>query len=115
MVSTVSTSICAATQGLWISAYFDDKLDRKAETQEEVLKEVMGHTQWGKWRYPCGYGASLPDFVFEGIPYADMLLKDLGLKSHRKTSFYKELTSAYTPMDYNDIVDEWKTQQIKEN
>jgi cation diffusion facilitator CzcD-associated flavoprotein CzcO len=108
MVSTVSTAICAAHQGLWISAYFADKLERRAMSQEEVTQEVMMHTQWGKWRYPCGYGASLPDFVFEGIPYVDMLLNDLGLKTHRKPSLLKELTSPYTPVDYYGVVDEWK-------
>ncbi|KAH8800278.1 hypothetical protein F5884DRAFT_891151 [Xylogone sp. PMI_703] len=108
MVSSVSTAICASVQGLWISAYLDGKLEREAKSQEEVTQEVMLHTQWGKWRYPCGYGASLPDFVFEGIPYADMLLKDMGLKTHRKPTIYKELVSPYTPMDYYGILDEWK-------
>ncbi|KAH8655849.1 putative dimethylaniline monooxygenase [Xylariales sp. PMI_506] len=108
MVSTVSTAICAASQGLWISAYFDGKLEREAKSQEELTQEVMMHTQWGKWRYPCGYGAALPDFVFEGIPYVDMLLRDLGLKTHRKETVFKELTSPYTPVDYNGVLDEWK-------
>ncbi|KAH8886561.1 putative dimethylaniline monooxygenase [Thozetella sp. PMI_491] len=108
MISSVSTAICATMQGLWISAYLDGKLEREAKSQEEITQEVMMHTQWGKWRYPCGYGASLPDFVFEGIPYADMLLKDMGLRNHRKPSFYKELFSHYTPRDYYGVVDEWK-------
>ncbi|KAG9666988.1 putative dimethylaniline monooxygenase, partial [Aureobasidium melanogenum] len=107
MISSVSTAICAAAQGMWISAHFDNKLDRVARTREQVIQEVMLHTQWGKWRYPCGYGASLPDFVFEGIPYVDMLLKDLGLKNHRKDSFFAELTSPYTPKDYAGVHDEW--------
>lgn len=108
MISSVSTAICATVQGVWISAYMDGKLEREAKTQEDLVQEVMLHTQWGKWRYPCGYGASLPDFVFEGIPYADMLLKDLGIKSHRKPSLFKELVQAYTPQDYNGVMDEWK-------
>jgi hypothetical protein len=45
MVSSVSTSICASVQGLWISAYLDGRLSRMAETKEEVTKEVMLHTQ----------------------------------------------------------------------
>ncbi|KAJ4351620.1 uncharacterized protein N0V89_006963 [Didymosphaeria variabile] len=108
MISSVSTAICASTQGLWITAYFDDKLDRQAKTQDEITREIMMHTQWGKWRYPCGYGASLPDFVFEGIPYVDMLLKDMGIRNKRKGSFIKELISPYVPKDYNGVLDEYK-------
>ncbi|KAL1307023.1 hypothetical protein AAFC00_005649 [Neodothiora populina] len=106
MISSVSTSIASTVQGIWISKYLDGDLDRMAQTNEAVINEIMLHTQWGKWRYPCGYGASLPDFVFEGIPYVDMLLKDLGLNNHRKSSVYKELTSPYTPRDYAGLLDE---------
>ncbi|KAH7080402.1 hypothetical protein BKA63DRAFT_600745 [Paraphoma chrysanthemicola] len=108
MISSVSTAICASTQGLWITAFFDGKLEREATSQEQITREIMLHTQWGKWRYPCGYGASLPDFVFEGIPYVDMLLRDVGIQNKRKASFLKELVSPYTPEDYNGVLDEYK-------
>lgn len=108
MISSVSTAICANTQGLWITAFFDGKLERAPQSQEEITKEIMMHTQWGKWRYPCGYGASLPDFVFEGIPYVDMLLKDVGINNKRKPSFVQELISPYTPKDYDGVLDEYK-------
>lgn len=107
MVSTVSTAVCATVQAAWIAAFLDDKLDRIAETPEEITQEIMLHTQWGKWRYPCGYGASLPDFVFEGLPYANMLMRDMGLRTHRKTSWVKELLEPYTPPDFASILDEW--------
>jgi hypothetical protein len=51
MVSSVSTATAANAQSLWISAFFDGRLDKIATTQEEVTREVMLHTQWGKWRY----------------------------------------------------------------
>ncbi|KAF1357220.1 FAD/NAD(P)-binding domain-containing protein [Lizonia empirigonia] len=108
MISSVSTAICASTQGLWITAFFDGKLEREAKSQDEITREIMMHTQWGKWRYPCGYGASLPDFVFEGIPYVDMLLKDIGIKNKRKPTFLKELISPYTPKDYDGVLEEYK-------
>lgn len=107
MVSTVSTSVCANSQALWISAFFDGKLDRLAKTDEEITKEVMLHTQWGKWRYPCGYGANLPDFVFDALPYADLLHKDLGLKLNRKSNGFQELFMPYGPEDFVGLVDEW--------
>jgi hypothetical protein len=71
----------------------------------------MLHTQWGKWRYPCGYGADLPDLVFEGLPYCNMLMRDLGLKTHRKPSRFQELTSPYLPADFCGLVEEWKSKE----
>jgi len=108
MVSTVSTSICASVQGLWISLFLHDKIDRLAQTEQEVTEEVMLHTQWGKWRYPCGYGATLPDFVFEALPYMDLLLGDMKLKNHRKNSWLAEITTPYCPGDFAGLFDEWK-------
>ena len=113
MISSVSTSICATAQGLWITAFLDGKLDRIARSKEELTQEVMLHTQWGKWRYPCGYGSRLPDLAFEGIPYVDMLLKDLNLKTHRKGSQLAELTSPYTPRDYAGLFDEWRAAEAQ--
>ena len=113
MVSSVSTASAANCQALWISAYFDGKLDIMAATDEEVTQEVMLHTQWGKWRYPCGYGASLPDFVFDALPYMDLLLKDLGLRINRKPSLYAEITEPYSPKDFVGLVDEWKDKHQK--
>ena len=107
MVSTVSTSICANSQSLWISAFFDGKLDRLAKTDDEITKEVLLHTQWGRWRYPTGYGANLPDFVFDALPYADLLHADLGLRLNRKSNFLRELFAPYGPEDIVGLVDEW--------
>lgn len=108
MVSTVFTSVFASVQGLWISAYFDGKLARAPKSEAEVTKEVMLHTQFGRWRYPCGYGASLPDFAFDSVPYVDLLLNDLGLKAHRKASSIIELVEAYKPADYASVAQEWQ-------
>lgn len=107
MVSTVTTAIFSTVQGLWISAFFDGKLQRLADSEDEVVDEIMLHTQFEKWRYPCGYGASLPDFAFDSIPYVDLLVNDLGLKCHRKKSYWEELFSAYKPRDYDGLSKEW--------
>lgn len=40
MVSSVSTASAANAQSLWISAFFDGKLDHIASTQEEITDEV---------------------------------------------------------------------------
>lgn len=107
MITTITTSISAQTQALWISAYFDAKLDRYPASQDTINWETVLHSQFGKWRYPTGF-ARVPDFVFDGVPYIDMLLKDLGLKSHRKAGAMKEIFSPYGPEDYTRLIDEWK-------
>lgn len=115
MVSTVSTAVCAAVQAAWIVAFLDGNLDRLAESPEEVKQEIMLHTQWGKWRFPSGYGASLPDFVFESLPYVNMLMKDMSLNTYRKSSRAKELLEAYTPPDFDGMWSEWLVQHpVKE-
>jgi hypothetical protein len=115
MVSSVSTAITATVQGIWIAAFLQGKLDRLPRTDEEVTQEIMLHTQWGKWRYPCGYGATLPDFVFDAIPYLDLLLKDMNLQHRRKSSWLANLTMPYTPGDYAGLVEEWKASHEKED
>jgi hypothetical protein len=107
MVSTVSTALFASTQGLWISAFFDGKLSRVAGTEKEITEEVLRHTQWGKYRYPCGYGDSIPDFAFESLPYVDLLLNDIGIKNHRKRNQIAELFEPYKPWDYKGLAQEY--------
>ncbi|KAK0388027.1 hypothetical protein NLU13_4271 [Sarocladium strictum] len=113
MVSTVATSIFASVQGLWITAFLDGKLERKPANEAAVTKEVMVNTQFGRWRYPCGYGASLPDFAFDSLPYIDLLLNDLGVKAHRKASSIIEMVEPYKPWDYAGVTQEWGEKYAK--
>lgn len=110
-MSSISNPINAHIQGLWISAYFDNSLHRLPSSIGDIQWETMLHTRFLKWRYPLGYGAKLPDFVFDGVPYLDMLLGDLGLQKYRKSSPIWELFSPYGPEDYKDLVTEWKSKQ----
>ncbi|KAF1911840.1 dimethylaniline monooxygenase (N-oxide forming) [Ampelomyces quisqualis] len=111
MTSTVSTPIVAQTQALWISAFFDGKLDR-LPPREQAQWEAVLHNRFGKWRYPCGYGDRLPDFVFDALPYVDMLLRDLGVKSHRKSGRLADMFEPYGPEDYKGLVSEWAENHI---
>ena len=63
-----------------------------------------------KWRAPCGYGHSFPDYMYDGLPYFDLLLRDLGLRFWRKgrTMFGELFSTGYLPSDYRGIVEEWK-------
>jgi len=72
-----------------------------------VQRETTLWARFGRWRYPVGYGAHYPDFVFDTLPYFDVLLQDLGLKNERKGGV-RELGEAYGPKDYSGLLDELK-------
>jgi hypothetical protein len=124
-IMNFSNPITAHLQGLWISAYFDGKLARdpsravagshngkageEAMTLERLQYETVLFNRFGKWRYPTDYAAMYPDFVFEAVPYIDLLMADLGLTVHRKGGWFKEMTDPYGPEDYSDANDEWRT------
>lgn len=114
IVQSISTVYIAMAQGLWITAYFDGhdsnqltKCKNEHELMDKVKWQTMLHTQYGKWRCPGGYGSRFPDFVYDGLPYLDMLLRDLGLKNKRKDSLWGNLFQPYLTYDYAGLVDEW--------
>lgn len=107
-------AVIAHVQALWITAYFDGALpapgpDASAlpRASDEVLYQAVLHSRFGRWRYPSGHGNQFPDFVFDALPYIDLLLGDMGLKAHRKTGCFAEVTKPYMPADYRDLVAEW--------
>jgi hypothetical protein len=105
-----ATTIIAQTQALWITAFFDNEvpaLERTTMDCERVMYETVLHTQFGKWRYSRGFGARFPELWFECLPYVDLLLKDVGIRSRRKGSWWREWCTPYMPRDYVGIVDEY--------
>ncbi|KAN0067662.1 hypothetical protein V8E54_014227 [Elaphomyces granulatus] len=129
---SINIALISQLQALWATAYFDDKLvnplmhvrrgsieddniDRKPIKKSADLDlkwETALQTQFGKWRCPGGLGKRNPDFVFDGVPYMDLLLKDLGLQSHRKSNLFTECFQPYGPSDYRGLVDEWKARDF---
>ncbi|KAI0205199.1 hypothetical protein F4808DRAFT_448262 [Astrocystis sublimbata] len=117
MVSNFSNAITAHLSGLWISAYFQGKLainPAAAVDNEVALRKLQYETvllnRWGKWRYPTDWGHKNPNFIFDAVPYFDLLQHDLGLKTHRKKGWLKEMTEAYGPEDYQSVTEEWMSQ-----
>ncbi|GAQ03859.1 dimethylaniline monooxygenase [N-oxide-forming] 5 [Aspergillus lentulus] len=129
---TINTTLLAQAQALWITAFFGgspvlrpaercpsalravdqhgdadaDKLDEKREEMDLVWETAL-HSQFGKWRYPGGFGKRNPDFVFDAIPYVDLLLNDLGVRSVRKDGILGKVLSPYGMEDYRGLVEEW--------
>ncbi|KAK1496289.1 hypothetical protein CTAM01_08476 [Colletotrichum tamarilloi] len=115
MVGNFSNVITAHVQGLWISAYFSGLLARdpaKAVGDDTAMQKLQYNTilmnRFGNWRYPTDWGSNkCPSFVFDAVPYLDLLLSDLGLAHYRKRGFMAEWYSPYGPEDYSDINEEW--------
>ncbi|KAI5801658.1 hypothetical protein DFH27DRAFT_611005 [Peziza echinospora] len=113
------------TISLWLTAYLDGRIKLPTSPSSDttttttttttsldaIKKETLLHNRFGKWRYPGGYGASYPDFVFDAIPYVDLLLGDLGVKINRKGGALRECFEPYGTADYVGIVEEWKELQ----
>lgn len=114
MVGNFSNVITAHIQGLWVSAYFSGRLTRDpaAATGDEremrrLRYETVLHNRFGHWRYPVDWGSKTPSFIFDAVPYFDLLLGDLGLRSHRKGGWWSEVWSPYMPGDYRGVNEEW--------
>ena len=80
---------------------------------DELMYDTALFNRFGKWRTPWGYGARYPDVAFDGIPYLDLLLRDLGLRNWRKGWGWlgELLGGGYGPADYRGLVEEWKQKQ----
>ena len=120
VIMSIHTSPIAQAQALWLTAYFSNRLQHDLESPKEsqgfdedkVKYDAILHSRFCKWRYPAGHGDRYPDVVFDGVPYIDMLLRDLGLQFRRKNGWWKELTSPYRPDDYKGLVDEWRVKSV---
>lgn len=117
IVQSISTVYIAQAQALWMTAYFDGHTPKSLAARfpqddkglaEQLVWDTLLQTQYGKWRCPGGYGSRFPDFVYDGLPYIDQLLNDLGLKSRRKGNIFRELLEPYLTSDYANLVNEWR-------
>jgi len=107
----ISISIVAQVQALWITAYFDQdpKLLSSVPDEKRMQESAVLHKRFEKRRYPdpAGYGSRYLDFVFDTIPYIDILLSDLGLKNWRKNGRIAEWSEACGHEDYKGLIPEY--------
>ncbi|KAK4097328.1 FAD/NAD(P)-binding domain-containing protein [Parathielavia hyrcaniae] len=111
-VSNFSNIITAHLQGLWVGAYFDGALvpDRAPapERAEALRRETVLHNRFGRWRYPVDWGCcKVPSFIFDAVPYLDMLQRDLGIDHRRKPGVLAQVFGSYGPEDYRSVNEEW--------
>lgn len=111
--------------GLWIYAYLNHKLaiDQPSGYSKQLTSTLPNQPDFAYQaalanrycvkRFPYGFGARFPDFVFEQVPFFDLLLRDLGLRERRKGSLWKEIFEPYGPNDYRGLAAEWLALQKK--
>ncbi|KAL8814190.1 MAG: hypothetical protein Q9223_006566 [Gallowayella weberi] len=139
MMLSLQTVLRSEMAALWAYAYLNDCLGPQAqlsnrprappvrsekedpgepsETQNWFFYETALFSRFGRWRYPMGYGSRFPDFVFDGVPYYDLLLRDLGIRTWRKgRNWLGELFGGpYLAGDYKGLVEEWRGLRRKPN
>ncbi|KAK5126317.1 hypothetical protein LTR85_010553 [Meristemomyces frigidus] len=95
--------------GLWIYAYMNDKLSiDPCRDVADVYWEAALFNRFCYRRYPYGFGRRFPDFIFDAIPFTDLLLQDLGISGMRKGgSWWRECFEPYGMEDYRGITAEW--------
>ena len=94
----------AEAQAIWTTAYFDKNVSLPETEQAE--REIAYMNAFSKRRYPS-HGATGAYFHFDLVGYTDKLMRDIGLKSHRKGSWWSDLTSPCLASDFKDIKDEY--------
>ncbi|KAI1116052.1 FAD/NAD(P)-binding domain-containing protein [Nemania sp. NC0429] len=107
MHRSVHAAIVAQAQALWVSAYFERRLAVDPEEEPAAAyREATWHAEYERLRRPResgGSGASFPDLVFDSIPYTDLLLEDLGLRTMRKRTLWADIARPYLPADYKYV------------
>ncbi|KAL4971000.1 uncharacterized protein BDV14DRAFT_162460 [Aspergillus stella-maris] len=118
IVTTFNTPLVTEVQALWALVYLNhpDALELTRNTpkdKESALREATLHSEFVALRSPTNHGSRNADFVFEVLPYLDLLLGNLGLRTARKQSWWRNLFVPHQPGDYAGLVEEWKGRKIK--
>ena len=107
-VKALTTSRGGSSE-LQLQAIAEADSKRADRAREEIMYDTALFGRFGKWRYPYGMGAKVPDYAFDAVPYFDLLLGDLGLKSWRKGWGWlgEVFGGSYGQEDYKGLVKEW--------
>jgi hypothetical protein len=111
---SVHAIMVAQVQALWITAFFENQipgLRPKEFQQNEIELDTAAHVEYQKLRRPRasgGHGTGFPDLVFDSLPYIDILMQDLGMKTRRKSGIFDELFTPYQLRNYQNLVRDWR-------
>lgn len=95
----------AEAQALWAVAY----LDGKVKVEQSVMEEDVARTvAWCRRRY-LNKGELGSYFFFDVVDYTDMLLEQLGLRSHRRKGWLRSLIAPCMAVDLRGLLDEYRS------
>lgn len=97
--------LASEVQALWAVAYLDGNLKLEKRSVEEETAQTVA---WCRRRY-LSKGALGSWFYFDVIDYTDMLLAQLGLKSHRQKGWWRNLFAPLKAADLRHLVKEYRS------
>ncbi|RMD42203.1 hypothetical protein DV735_g2934, partial [Chaetothyriales sp. CBS 134920] len=106
MVHSIFTPLIVETQALWGVAYLLGHLDLPSE--DEMNQEIATFNAWTRKRY-LAQGRKHAYAIFDFLSYIDVLCRDLGIKTARKSNWFSELFVRYKPSDYHGMYGEIRT------
>ena len=95
----------AEVQALYAVAALDGTLS--VPSKEEMEISVAHTIAWDRLRY-LSKGRHGSWLYWDLVPYTDDLLEELGLRSHRHTSWWKDLFAPCFANDLVDLIDEYR-------
>jgi hypothetical protein len=103
-VSVANKLFAAEAQAMWAAAYFGENI--KSPSYAERSKEIATCIAWCRRRY-LSNGQLGNCFFFDGVPYVDTLLKDMGLTAHKKKGWLKNFFAPFRPADLGRAWEEY--------
>ncbi|KAI1867387.1 uncharacterized protein JN550_007118 [Neoarthrinium moseri] len=113
---SIHAVMLAQVQALWITAFFQGLSPNVQGGAGTMRQEALLQSEYERVRRPKeagGSGARFPDLVFDSLPYMDMLLEDLAMKTKRKSSWISEIFQPYKLADYRGLISEWHENRKK--
>ncbi|KAF2166957.1 hypothetical protein M409DRAFT_66464 [Zasmidium cellare ATCC 36951] len=108
-IASFQSCIKCELTSLWAYAYLFDRLTVPTPTEIDARREISLWTRFNRLRASLGMQGKQADLLLDGLPYYDILLRDLGLRSWRKGRGWigEVFWGAYTARDYRGVVQEW--------
>ncbi|KAL8729918.1 MAG: hypothetical protein Q9181_004833 [Wetmoreana brouardii] len=94
----------AEAQAIWATAYLDGNIVLPPQDQAE--KDIAYMAAFSKRRYPA-HGATGNYFHMDLVGYTDMLLRDVGMVSHRRRWWWQDFFYPCLASDFTQIKDEY--------
>ncbi len=94
----------AEAQALWAVAYLDGRV---SVTESAMQADVAMTVAWNRRRY-LNKGQLGSWFYFDVVGYADMLLEQLKLSSHRRKGWFRDLMDPCLADDFKGLAAEYK-------